>query len=230
MVHPEELIQNADDAGATKVVFIHDENHYGHGSILTDEFEKYQGPALYAYNNARFTSDDWKGIQATGRSVKRKDPNKVGRFGIGFNSVYHITDVFNVINIDAAKVTEYAEKYLPMDWKQGKEHVTWEIGNCLHPPAGWLQEFWKFLNIHVKKLSGFIGMPIIPIESQVDITQPMLLAKIQQNTTLIFQRSKQICLPEQIAKLVSKVGGTVVRGGEWLKHEDMDSYMLPLLR
>lgn len=50
-----------------------------------------EGPALYAYNNAAFSDDDWRGIQATGRSVKRNDPNKVGRFGIGFNSVYHIT-------------------------------------------------------------------------------------------------------------------------------------------
>lgn len=49
------------------------------------------GPALYAFNNAVFTEEDWHGIQATGRSVKRNDPNRVGRFGIGFNSVYHIT-------------------------------------------------------------------------------------------------------------------------------------------
>ena len=39
----QELIQNADDAGATRVVFIHDERNYGHESILTDEFGKYQG-------------------------------------------------------------------------------------------------------------------------------------------------------------------------------------------
>ena len=139
----------------------------------------------------------------------------------------YFPDLFNVINIDAAKVAEYAKRYLPMDWKQGKEHVTWEIGNCLHPPAGWLQDFWKFLNTHFRKLSGFTGIPLISIESQVDVTQPMLLARIQQNTTLIFQRSKQTCLPEQIAKLVSNVGGTVVKGEEWLKHEDIDSYVLP---
>ncbi|KAJ8253030.1 hypothetical protein GJAV_G00208350 [Gymnothorax javanicus] len=88
-----ELIQNADDAGATEVVFIHDDRVYGTQSLLTEDLEKYQGPALYAYNNAEFTEDDWEGIQATGRSIKRNDPNKVGRFGIGFNSIYHITDL-----------------------------------------------------------------------------------------------------------------------------------------
>lgn len=50
-----------------------------------------KGPALYAYNNAAFTHEDWESIQKAGRSDKRNDPNKVGRFGIGFNSVYHTT-------------------------------------------------------------------------------------------------------------------------------------------
>jgi len=38
-----------------------------------------------------FTNEDWNGIQEIARSRKREDPLKVGRFGIGFNSVYHIT-------------------------------------------------------------------------------------------------------------------------------------------
>lgn len=49
------------------------------------------GPALYAFNDAAFTEDDWQGIQRAGRSIKHDDPSKVGRFGIGFNSVYHVT-------------------------------------------------------------------------------------------------------------------------------------------
>jgi len=39
----QELIQNADDAQATEVVFIHDERSYGGNSLWTDELEKYQG-------------------------------------------------------------------------------------------------------------------------------------------------------------------------------------------
>ncbi|XP_051761770.1 sacsin-like [Ctenopharyngodon idella] len=88
-----ELIQNADDAGASRVVFIHDERHYGTQSLWTEELRQYQGPALYAFNDAAFTEEDWEGIQRVGRSIKQDDPTKVGRFGIGFNSVYHITDL-----------------------------------------------------------------------------------------------------------------------------------------
>lgn len=54
---------------------------------------QYQGPALYVYNNAVFTPEDWHGIQEIARSRKKDDPLKVGRFGIGFNSVYHITGI-----------------------------------------------------------------------------------------------------------------------------------------
>ena len=54
-------------------------------------FNPYQGPALYAHNNAQFTKDDWKGIRMLCDSIKVKDPLKVGRFGLGFKSVFHVT-------------------------------------------------------------------------------------------------------------------------------------------
>ena len=51
----------------------------------------YEGPALLAYNDALFTDEDWEGIQNLECSIKAEDPFKVGKFGIGFNSIYHIT-------------------------------------------------------------------------------------------------------------------------------------------
>ena len=54
-------------------------------------FFQFQGPALLAYNDAEFTNADWKGIVSLGISVKEKDPLKVGRFGLGFKSVFHLT-------------------------------------------------------------------------------------------------------------------------------------------
>ena len=89
----QEIIQNADDAGATTVKFLLDSraNHYGTTSLYKPELAKFQGPALYAQNDALFTEDDWEGIESLMQSKKKEDPLKVGRFGIGFNSVYHIT-------------------------------------------------------------------------------------------------------------------------------------------
>ena len=52
-----------------------------------------QGPALYAYNDATFSKDDWKGIRMICDSIKVKDPMKVGRFGLGFKSIFHMTGI-----------------------------------------------------------------------------------------------------------------------------------------
>ncbi|XP_065842083.1 sacsin-like isoform X2 [Oscarella lobularis] len=95
-----ELIQNADDAGATEVQFLLDArpDAYGRETLINPELARFQGPALYAQNNAVFKDSDWDSIQTLRRSVKEKDPLKVGRFGIGFNSVYHLTDLPSVVS------------------------------------------------------------------------------------------------------------------------------------
>eukprot|EP00064_Thunnus_orientalis_P009264 superscaffoldBa00001163_g9287 len=95
-----ELIQNAEDAGATEVKFMYDETEYGVESLWSPDMAQHQGTALYVYNDAVFTVEDWNGIQEIARSRKRDDPLKVGRFGIGFNSVYHITDVPSIFSGD----------------------------------------------------------------------------------------------------------------------------------
>ncbi|KAM4558185.1 sacsin [Odontesthes bonariensis] len=135
-------------------------------------------------------------------------------------------NLFRVINIDADDVAEYTRRFLPQDWKQaGTALVTWDSSNSRHPPLDWLQKFWKFLNTHFNELSAFREIPLIPVSSLSD-SQPVSLAKLQQNTTLIFQNSKQTSLPDQIARLMTNAGGTVVRKNEWLKHEDLDTYVL----
>jgi sacsin len=55
------------------------------------KFCESQGPALLAYNDATFTEEDWVGIRSMHESVKRKNPLKVGRFGLGFKSAFHMT-------------------------------------------------------------------------------------------------------------------------------------------
>ena len=89
----QELIQNADDARATEVAFLLDarENAYGVKKLVKESLKEFQGPALYTQNNAVFREEDWSGIQTPYESMKKEDPMKVGKFGIGFNSIYHLT-------------------------------------------------------------------------------------------------------------------------------------------
>ena len=109
------MIQNADDAGATEVSFLYDNRCYGTNALENPELSKFQGPALYCHNDATFKEEDWEGIQNLMRSNKKDDPLKVGRFGIGFNSVYHITGEWvnkTALRINFIKVTcSYRNSY-----------------------------------------------------------------------------------------------------------------------
>jgi len=69
-----ELIQNAEDARASEITF-----------VVTDEY-------LMIQNDSQFSEDDFKRMQKIAGSDRRADEWTIGKFGIGFTSVYLITD------------------------------------------------------------------------------------------------------------------------------------------
>ena len=71
--------------------YLDNRDHDSTDSLIVVGLKGFQGPALLAFNDAKFTSGDWESIQKPEQSGKEKDPFKVGKFGLGFNSVYHIT-------------------------------------------------------------------------------------------------------------------------------------------
>ncbi|KAK6149340.1 hypothetical protein DH2020_016865 [Rehmannia glutinosa] len=88
-----ELVQNAEDAGASNVTFLLDKSHYGTSSLLSPEMGDWQGPALYCFNDSVFSSQDLYAISRIGQESKLEKPFAIGRFGLGFNCVYHFTDI-----------------------------------------------------------------------------------------------------------------------------------------
>ena len=88
-----ELLQNADDAEATEICFIKDPRQHPVERVFEESWKPLQGPALCVYNDKPFTEVDIKGIQNLGEGSKGDDPNKTGQYGVGFNAVYHLTDV-----------------------------------------------------------------------------------------------------------------------------------------
>ena len=87
-----ELVQNADDAQATEIHFIYDKRTLPSKQVFQKNAEEIQGPALCVYNNRAFSESDLEGIQKLGIGNKGDNAEKTGQFGIGFNSVYHLTD------------------------------------------------------------------------------------------------------------------------------------------
>ena len=88
-----ELIQNADDACASEIQFLSDWRKHPDKSIFTDELKEWQGPALLAYNDSKFSENDLKNICKVAGKTKTDNPMKTGRFGVGFCATYRLSDL-----------------------------------------------------------------------------------------------------------------------------------------
>ncbi|EEY57113.1 uncharacterized protein PITG_10921 [Phytophthora infestans T30-4] len=90
-----EMVQNADDAGATDVNLCLDYRQHAATGLAYEKLASFQGPSLLVHNNATFSAADFQSIQRIGDSLKKDNSKgwKTGRFGVGFNSVYHVTDL-----------------------------------------------------------------------------------------------------------------------------------------
>ena len=111
---PKEIIQNADDASATKVCFMYDEReNYNYGKKLLDKnMMECQGPALWAYNNKKFTSEDLVNITKVSGATKEADTTKIGKFGLGFCSVYNLTEVPSFVTGDQMVIFDPHYEYI----------------------------------------------------------------------------------------------------------------------
>ena len=90
-----ELAQNADDAPATLVEFVLLEQ-----GIAGATNRLLRGPALLVANNGPFSRTDADALhQAIGGS-KEDDASKVGMFGLGLKSVFHICEAFAYVGAE----------------------------------------------------------------------------------------------------------------------------------
>jgi len=95
-----ELLQNADDAEATELSIILDERDCSRVSALCPGYSALCSPALLVRNNRPFrlasevgaAHDDFSNILNVAGGHKWAQATAAGRFGIGFNSAYFLTD------------------------------------------------------------------------------------------------------------------------------------------
>jgi hypothetical protein len=96
-----ELIQNAEDAGATELTF-----------------ELFQDRLEVRHNGRPFTEADVRGICGISQSSKSVDLTKIGKFGIGFKSVYAYTKTPHVHSSgEHFRIEKYVQPYpvAPLD-------------------------------------------------------------------------------------------------------------------
>ena len=108
-----ELIQNADDSGATVVKIMIDENSYPVESLMDVSVAPLQGPSLLLYNNSTFSEADFRSLARIGQGSKLEKLSATGRFGLGFNSVYHLTDTPSFVSGDHLVIFDPHTNFIP---------------------------------------------------------------------------------------------------------------------
>lgn len=93
-----ELIQNANDADATELQISFSDG------IKNAEHELLREPAIIVYDNGNFTKANKQGLLRIADNNKESDNTKIGKFGLGMKSIFHLCDMcFFAINTSNQK-------------------------------------------------------------------------------------------------------------------------------
>jgi hypothetical protein len=93
-----ELIQNADDAKARRLVFGLHPGFKGHAS-----HPLFQGPGLWLFNDGQFKREDERAIRSFGLNTKAGESGSIGKFGLGMKSVFHLCEAFFYVAYDGQR-------------------------------------------------------------------------------------------------------------------------------
>ena len=153
---PKELIQNADDAQASECCLLLDLRRHSTDNLINAKVKGFQGPALVFWNNQTFSPADFQNLCEFGGETKLEDRKKVGKFGLGFNSVYNLTDLPQFVSGDHFCVLDPHEKYF--NGKRGKmfklkESIPQSTQSVAEKIKGQLKPFDNFFGFLIERAS-----------------------------------------------------------------------------
>lgn len=112
-----------------EMTVIWDQRSHGTESLVSNDLKEFQGPALCIANNAVFSEkvhpavlglnglfivqQDFENIKHVENSYKQHENDKIGKYGVGFNSVYHLTDLPSFVSTDKLVIFDPHARYLP---------------------------------------------------------------------------------------------------------------------
>lgn len=146
-----ELVQNANDAEASEMSI------YFSSGIPNAKHELLKNPALIVYNNGKFTPRNERGIQRIADNNKETDNSKIGKFGLGMKSIFHLCDMFfYAVNTSKAanpeeRVPYHLETINPWETDSDDRHSDWIDFNDEDKLL-----FEKALPINMKEEQGFL--------------------------------------------------------------------------
>jgi hypothetical protein len=133
-----EFLQNSDDAGATWIRFTLDLRVYPTQDMPDDRMAALLGPALLIESNQVFSDKDLRNIQRIGSAGKLEEAAKTGRFGLGFNTSYNITDYPSFATREWIYCFDPHEDAVARDGKPGQK---WKLAKLWREAPVWPRAF-----------------------------------------------------------------------------------------
>jgi len=131
-----ELLQNADDAGATWLELTLDRQTHS-AEVLPDPRmaeRGVMGPALLARSDQVFSKLDLERINHIGAGSKTRDTGKTGQFGKGFNTVYSLSDYPAFATCGLVRCYDPLKDAVAADDEPGRE---WDLAELWAKSPGW---------------------------------------------------------------------------------------------
>ncbi|KAF8928987.1 hypothetical protein BGZ58_009254, partial [Dissophora ornata] len=210
-----ELLQNSDDARSKVQWYLldhHDRRDRSSGEaiglrLFHEDLAEYMGPALLAGSDSIFEEKDFLSMQNLAASEKKNDETKIGQMGLGFNSIYHMTDCPSFISGDQFMVIEPHERIF-----NGKRSVFSEgaVRGTFVDDCEGLEEF-------PDQLESFAVLEDIDFSVSYPgtIFRFPLRTKDQAKTSKL---SKNVYPAEQVLKMLLKLKDEALKGILFLKH------------
>jgi hypothetical protein len=179
--------QNSDDAGAEKVLFCFDESTYNTSNMVDERACALQGPALLLASSRPLSGDGIANMQKLGVSGKRSGFGSVGRFGVGLNCMYHISDAFTLLGNDALHIFDPMQKVVTRGEATGKKFQCHKLEqsfpNMLQPFERLKKDGWPTIfRLPLRQKASTFGK----VESPEDIRDMMKQFASSMNESLVF--------------------------------------------
>ena len=117
-----ELIQNANDAGASELFISKNDG------IKTAEHDLLKKPALLVYNDGKVTEKDLEGIISVAQGGKTGKSGVIGKFGLGMKSIFHFCDMFFYVAFqEGNRRVQLVNPFIDPRTNEDPYHKNWNV-------------------------------------------------------------------------------------------------------
>jgi len=140
---------------------VYDTAEYSREGLISPDLAKFQGRALYVYNSGEFSEKDFLSISSVGKSQKLEDAKSIGKYGLGFNTCYHMSDVVSFTSSEQLIIFDPHGKSLPN--KQLGLRCRYTDPDFKHHYPGHVEAFNGVSEGPVSRGRGFNPSPNLPL-------------------------------------------------------------------